>query len=82
VYRVRVEGQTKDSGFGNVLRLETRLLTSKLETASLTDTLAAISLTFFVRTQALREKYELELFHDRRTLVVVWKVKSRFRSKA
>jgi len=78
---MRVEGQTKDSGFGNVLRLETPILTLKLETASLTYSYSDIG-NIFVRTQELRETYELELFCGRRTLVVVWKVKSRFRSKA
>jgi hypothetical protein len=46
VYRVRVEGQTKDSAFGNVLRLETPFLSLKLETASLADARAVISVTF------------------------------------
>jgi hypothetical protein len=46
VYRVRVEGQTKYSVSGNVLRLETPILTLKLECLSLTDTRAVISVTF------------------------------------
>jgi hypothetical protein len=69
---VRVEGQTQDSGFGNVLQLETPTLTLKLETVSLTCSYSDID-NIFVRTQALREMYELELLHDRLTLVV-WKV--------
>jgi len=80
---VRVEGQTKDSGFGIVLRLETPILTYFEIGDCFTDRYSCSDISnIFVRTQALRETYELELFHDRRrTLVVVWMVKSRFRSQ-